>query len=322
MAMNLDQLVLLNSTREDEAQWQTCLQGLMPDFTIVRYEDLQGLNVDPASIKWLVTAFPKTGLLKELTGLKAICSLWAGVEHLTQDPDLSADMPILRMVDDGLTKGMVEYVVGHVFRHHLDMPNQCANQARKSWSPKTPPLANDRSVVILGLGVLGAACAQSLAMLGFQVSGWSRSAKNIPNVNCENGADGLDICLRKADILVCLLPHTSETEGLLNKETFYKMPSGAALINPARGVHIIDKDLIEALANGQISAASLDVFDVEPLPENHVFWSHDKIMVTPHIASTTRMETAAIGVAANIKHLHAGGDISELPGLMQRDLGY
>ncbi|MGB0799442.1 MAG: NAD(P)-dependent oxidoreductase, partial [Planktomarina sp.] len=205
----------------------------------------------------------------------------------------------------GLTDGMVEWVVGHTMHYHLELDRQIHNP-NQEWDDTPPPLAKDRHVTILGLGELGAACGQALANLGFQVSGWSRTAKDIPNITCHSDNDGLNAALSAADTLVLLLPQTPQTENVINADTLEVLKPGAVILNPGRGTLIDDQALISALDRGQIRAATLDVFRVEPLPLDHAYWAHPKVTVTPHIASTTRPDTASQIIAENIDRCESG----------------
>ncbi|MGI3183841.1 2-hydroxyacid dehydrogenase [Nioella aestuarii] len=248
--------------------------------------------------------------------LKAILSLWAGVETIVGNPTITA--PLCRMVDTGLREGMREWVTGHVLRYHLGMDAHI-NAEPGLWAPNVPPLARNRTVAILGLGELGTACAEALLTFGFNVTGWSRSPKSIPGVNSFHGDDGLLACLSGAEIVVLLLPDTPATQNTLNAQTLAVMPRGSFVINPGRGPLIDDEALLAALDNGQIAHATLDVFRVEPLPAEHPYWNHPKVTVTPHIASETRPETAADIVAENIKRSEQG---VELLHLVDRNAGY
>jgi len=232
---------------------------------------------------------------------KAVLSLWAGVERIVGNPTLT--QPLCRMVDPGLTQGMVEYVTGHALRYHLGMDRV---MAAKSWAPVIPPLASERPVAMLGLGELGAVCGQSLACLGFPVLGWSRTARDVPMIECHHGRDGLRAVLRQAQIVVTLLPATPATDNILDAETLSWLPKGAFLINPGRGTLIDDDALLAALDSGQVAGATLDVFRVEPLPEGHAYWAHPRVTVTPHVAADTRPATAARVVAENLRRLRDG----------------
>jgi glyoxylate/hydroxypyruvate reductase A len=243
------------------------------------------------------------------TRAKAVLNLWAGVENIVGNPTLK--IPLARMVDHGLTQGMVEWVTGHVLRHHLGMDRHIMGQDGE-WRAEAPPLATHRRVTMLGLGALGTACAQMLAHLGFPVTGWSRRAKDIPGITCLSGEDGLQAALQAADILVLLLPLTDETENLLDAGTLALLPEGAMIVNPGRGPLIDDEALIAALDRGHVAHATLDVFREEPLPPEHPFWAHPGVTVTPHIASETRPETAAQVVAENIRRGEAGAPFLHL----------
>ena len=259
---------------------------------------------DPAAVDYIIYA-PSAPLqdFTPFTRTKAVLSLWAGVERIVGNPTLT--QPLCRMVDPWLTEGMVEWVVGHALRHHLGMDRHIVNPGRV-WDPTCPPLARERPVAMLGLGALGLAAARALQALNFPVTGWSRSKKVIPGLATDHGADGLLRVLAKAEIVVTLLPKTPETDNLLNARAFAAMPRGAVVLNPGRGALIDDAALLAALDAGQIGHATLDVFRAEPLPQDHPFWSHPGITVTPHIAADTRATSAARVIAENIRRGEAG----------------
>ena len=271
----------------------------------------------PEEVDWLVLGDVSDSLdFGAYSKARAVQSLWAGVEAvLRRDPP----QPLIRLVDpEGLTAGMTEWVVGHVMRHHLGL-DRWTVPPHPGWAPEAPPLARDRRVGMIGLGELGTAAARALAGLGFDVAGWSRTAKDVPGVASHVGADGLRDVIRRSEILVLLVPHTAETEGLMNAERLNRMPEGSVLLNPGRGALVDEDALLAALERGRPGHATLDTFRVEPLPEGHPFWSHPQVTVTPHIASATRPETAAKVVAANIARLERG----EAPvGLVDRGRGY
>lgn len=261
-------------------------------------------EADPAQVDYIVYA-PSSPLqdFTPFTRTKAVLSLWAGVERIVGNATLT--QPLCRMVDPGLTEGMVEWVVGHTLRHHLGMDRHIVNPGRV-WDPTCPPLARERPVTILGLGELGAACGQALAALNFPVTGWSRTPKTVPGLTCLSGPEGLDRALSTAAILVTLLPRTPETENVLNARTLALLLTGAVILNPGRGALIDDADLLAALDAGRIGHATLDVFRVEPLPPDHPYWSHPRVTVTPHIAADTRTSSAARVIAGNIRRAEAG----------------
>jgi len=274
-------------------------------------------EIVPAQVDYIVYA-PNSSLrdFTPYTRARAVLNLWAGVEQITGNTTLR--IPLARMVDPGLTTGMVEWVTGHVLRYHLGMDAHIVNPAR-AWVPTAPPLARERDVVILGLGALGTACAQALLGLGFRVSGWSRSPKDVAGVTCFHGAEGLPQALAKGQIVVTLLPDTPATTNILNAETLAQLPRGASLINPGRGPLIDDDALIAALDSGQIAHATLDVFRIEPLPQDHPFWAHRQVTVTPHIAAETRTITASEVIVENIRRGEAGEPFIHL---VDRALGY
>ena len=275
---------------------------------------------DPEAVKYIVHT-PKGEIsdFGPFTNLKAVFSLWAGVEEIVGNPTLK--VPLTKMVDASLTEGMVEYVVAHVLRIHLATDTHVLNQ-EGAWRQRQtlPPfLARHRTVLILGLGVLGKACLEALANLNFRVSGWSRSPKSIDGASIYSGSDGLNDALAQADIVVLLLPSTADTRNLLDSRRFASMKQGAAIINPGRGPLIDDEALLDALDKGRIASATLDVFREEPLPPTHPFWRHPKVTVTPHVASETRPETASLSIAENIRRAESG---EELMNLVDAGRGY
>lgn len=260
---------------------------------------------DPAIVDYIV--FAPTGILSDFTPYsraRAVLNLWAGVERIVGNPTLT--QPLCRMVDPGLTEGMVEYVTGHVLRHHLGMDTHIRGQDGVWRSHTIPPLARDRRVTMLGLGELGSAAALALAALNFRVTGWSRTRRDVPGIRCLSGPDGLTAALRDAEIVVTLLPNTPATQNVLNADALSLLARGASIVNPGRGPLINDEDLVAALDSGQIAHATLDVFRAEPLPADHPFWAHPKVTVTPHIAADTRPGTAAQVIAENIRRGEAG----------------
>ncbi|MCP4819160.1 MAG: glyoxylate/hydroxypyruvate reductase A [Shimia sp.] len=282
-----------------------------------------GLTVDlrtdfaPEMVDYIIYA--PNSLVQDFTPYtrcKAVLNLWAGVENVVGNATLT--QPLARMVDPGMTQGMVEYVTGHVMRHHLGMDLHILGQDGQ-WRDHVPPLAQARRVTVLGLGELGLACARTLSTLGFDVAGWSRRQKTAEGLTCLSGEDGLQQALDRADILVLLLPRTPATENLLNAERLNAMPEGAAIVNPGRGELIDDAALLEALDSGQISHATLVVFRVEPLPVSHRFWSHPRVTVTPHIASETRAQTASEVIADNVCRGETGQPFLHL---VDRGAGY
>ena len=254
----------------------------------------------PEAVDYIVYA-PSSPLqdFTAYTRTKAVLNLWAGVERIVGNTTLT--QPLCRMVDPGLTEGMVEWVVGHTLRHHLGMDRHIVNLGHV-WDPTCPPLARERPVAVLGMGALGAASAAALQALNFPVTGWSRTEKP----GCLHGEEGLRQALSTAQIVVLLLPKTAETENLLNAARLALLPKDAVILNPGRGALIDDAALLSALDAGHIGHATLDVFRVEPLPADHPFWAHPRVTVTPHIAADTRAYSAARVIAENIRRGEAG----------------
>jgi len=274
---------------------------------------------DPKDISYLVYA--PNGPVQDFTdytSLKLVQSLWAGVDVILSNPDFP-DIPLARMADTGMAEGMSDYVLGHVLRHHLDTDRFAAMKPGEWLDTYTPPLARARKVVILGLGNLGQFCGKRVADQGFEVLGWSRSQKKVEGIACYAGPDGLKEVLGLGDIFVLLLPNTPDTENTINADTLALMKPGASIINSGRGDAIDDDALIAALRSGHISQATLDVFRVEPLPADHPYWTTPNVLITPHVAAETRIETACEFAAENIRRGEAG---EPYMALVDRAAGY
>ena len=300
----------------DPAPWRDVLTEEVPGLDFRVWPDEVD---DPARIDIAVVALPPPGLLKTFPNLKAILSMWAGVEVMLRDPDLPRDVPLGRLVDRAMTRDMTHHVVHWVLHYHRDVHRYAEQQRQGKWKSHRYPEAADRRVGILGLGALGGAAARALADLGFSVAGWATHPKSIEGVEAFLGNDGLIPFLERTDILVSLLPLTPATEGIINRATLAQLPKGAYIINAGRGGSVVDDDLIAALDSGHIAGASLDVFRTEPLPADHPFWRHPGVALTPHIASHTTPRTAAREVALDIRRIAAG----EKPrNLVDLDRGY
>jgi glyoxylate/hydroxypyruvate reductase A len=232
--------------------------------------------------------------------------LGAGVDYVLADPDLPREAPLVRLIDTGLRDGMVEFVLHAVLHFHRDFHRYRALQGRKEWKEFPQVAAADRRIGILGFGHLGQSAARHLLALGFPVSGWSRTKKQLPGARSFAGAGELDAFLQASDILVCLAPLTRETEGIVNAKTLARLPKGAYLINAGRGGLAVEADVLAALSTGQLAGAALDVFRREPLPPESPFWAHPNVVVTPHIAAITLVGPAAREAADNIRRLRAG----------------
>lgn len=288
--------------------WERALTACAPDIELRVWPEIG----TPEDIDYALVWEPPAGLLAGLPNLKAIFSVGAGIDHLASDPELPAAVPVVRMVEPGLTTGMTEFVVMSVLFHHRFMLDYLGQQRARHWEEISQIGPGARRVGIMGLGVLGQDAAARLLDFGFPVSGWSRSAKEVPGVTSFAGDEGLKPFLQACDILVCLLPSTPETVGLLNAETLAALPRGAALINAGRGSLIVEADLLAALDSGALGGASLDVFETEPLPADSPLWSHPRILLTPHVASMTIPESAAAAVVAQIRRFEQGAPLEHV----------
>lgn len=306
--------LLFFSNDDDPAAWREALGARLGEIDLRVWPDLG----DPAEITSALVWLPPPGLLASLPNLKAVFSLAAGVDAMLRDVTLP-DVPLCRMVDTSLTEGMTEYVLTTVLLYHRHLDVFAAQQRRADWRLIVPLAAAERSVGVMGLGILGEAAARALADHGFKVSSWSRTPKNLQGVTCFHADSGLEAFLGGLDILVCLLPLTATTEHILNARLFAALPRGARLINVARGRHLVDQDLVDALATGQIAHATMDVFANEPLPPDHPFWRHPSITVTPHAASYSAPDSGAEIVAENIRRLAAGAPLLHV---VDRHRGY
>ncbi len=294
--------LLFRSPVDSATRWRARLGALMPGLEIRVWPDIG----DPAAIDYALVWRPEPGLLAALPRLKLILSLGAGVDHILGDPYLPPRVPIVRLVDPYLTDAMSEYVVLQVLRLHRQDFDYRAQQQAGIWRELDQKNAGERPVGILGFGEIGQAAGRKLAALGFPVSGWSRRERPVAGFRTHAGPEGLARLLGESEILVCLLPLTAATEGILCARTFAALPSGAGLVNAGRGAHLVEQDLIPALDSGQLSGAALDVFGEEPLPPGHPFWHHPRILVTPHIAGTTNPATAAPIVLDTIRRFETG----------------
>ena len=286
----------------DAAAWAAAIRALEPGAEL-RFWPESGPAAD---IDFAIVGGKAPGDLRGFANLRAIQSTWAGVNHLLADTNLPFDRPLARMVDQGLTVSMTEYVVLHVLDSARDGPRLRAAQRAAQWLDLDPVPPGSVTVAILGLGTLGADAATRLAVLGFAVRGWSRSRKEIAGIESFAGRDGLRECLSGAQILVCLLPLTDDTRGILNALTFAPLARGAVLIHAARGAHLVEADLLAALQSGQLARAVIDVFAAEPLPADHPFWEHPQVTVTPHVAAITRPGTGAADIVENYRRAMAG----------------
>jgi glyoxylate/hydroxypyruvate reductase len=275
-------MVLISQGR-DTTPWAKALKDKRPELDLRIYPN----DTDQADVDFALVWNHPQGVFKAYPNLKCISSMGAGVDHILKDPELPANAQITRVTDENLTNDMAEFTAALVMNHLRGLSFYKTQESKSAWTPKRYLRVSDVTVGVMGIGVLGTRVASQLAAIGFKVNGWARSEKQIKNVQVFSGMHSLDNFLGKSDILICLLPLTKDTESILNKAMFSKLPPNAFVINVARGAHLVENDLIEMIDSGHLSGASLDVFREEPLPNEHPFWLHPKINVTPHIASVT-----------------------------------
>ena len=291
--------LLFASDYDDPMAWKHHLTSKIPALEFFLCSE----DYDPATIDVALVYKPAPGLLKSLPNLRAVLSLAAGLDHLDGEHAPHTGVPVEKLVDPHLASMMAEYVLAAVMHHHREFPALQAAQAAGHWQFRTPVPIADRRVGILGLGPIGMACASLLSSVGFQVSGWSRSQKQVVNATTFAGPEGLAQIANISDILVCLLPLNAETTGIINHDLLRRLPAGAALINAGRGQHVVAHDLIAALNSDALSAATLDVLDAEPPKSKDALWRHPKIFVTPHLATFPNPVTASVIVARHLCNL-------------------
>lgn len=297
----------------DENEWADAFRAKMPDQKVVTSADM----FDPKEIKYLYVWKPRDDVFDGLENLEVIFSLGAGVDPILKHPHLPKDVPITRFVDETLTQCMSDYVVANVSMHHRELTHYRFEQRKHYWTQYYPAPATDIHVGVMGLGQLGTDAVNKLALLGYQVNGWSRSKKQIENVTTYAGADEFDTFLANTDILVNLLPLTPDTQDILCRANFEKLrrsvlPHGPVIINAARGGHQNEDDVAACLQDGTLGAASLDVFKTEPLPNDSPLWDLDNCYITPHIAAISSFEGGVNLVAMQIAQFERDGHLDHV----------
>ncbi|WP_040263620.1 2-hydroxyacid dehydrogenase [Pseudomonas massiliensis] len=296
------------------AAWKTLFETHAPELDVRFWPEID----DPQEVRYFAAWQPPQGLHEKFPNLEVIFATSAGVDQF----DLSLLPPaieVVRMLDPGIAQGIVEYACFAVLALHRQIPMYQRQQTLKHWQPHALVPAAQRRVGVMGLGNLGRAVLESLRPFGFRLSGWSRSQKSLPGVECYAGDAHLHAFLRQCDILVCLLPLTDDTRGILNANSLAALPVGASLVNLGRGAHLQENDLLEALDGGHLSHAILDVLGDEPPPGNHPFWTHPLIWLTPHIGAMTAPQSAFNSLLENIRR-HQRGEC--LQGCIDRQRGY
>jgi glyoxylate/hydroxypyruvate reductase A len=295
------------------AIWARLFAERLPDLPFRAWPDTGA----PEEIRFIAAWVPPDDLAR-FPNLEVLFSTAAGVDQLDLS-NVPPTLPVVRMIEPGLVSGMVDYVTMAVLALHRGLPTYLQRQREGVWRADPVRPASAARVGVMGLGVLGRAVLDRLGVFGVARSGWSRSEQAIDGVACYAGSDGLAPFLATCDILVCLLPLTPQTRGMLNAELFAALPQGTSLINVGRGPQLVAEDLVAALDSGRLGAAVLDVTEPEPLPPGHPFWSHPKIWITPHVASSTQPESGGEALIANLERYFRG---EPMVGLVDRSRGY
>jgi glyoxylate/hydroxypyruvate reductase A len=297
--------LLLSTPSKFLAEWRDAFARALPEAEIQAWEPGLAWRADYAAL-WA----PAAEVLAGQAGLKAIFNLGAGVEALLRRVALPPGVPVIRLEDAGMARQMADYVTWAVLRYFRRLDAYADQQSRSEWRIHDPVRHADFPVGVMGVGVLGAHVARALVALGFPVLGWSRGKKQMDGVRHFAGPSGLDAFLAGSRALVCMLPLTAETRGILNRRTLSLLPTGAYVINVARGGLVVDEDLLAALEAGQIAGATLDVFHEEPLPAAHPYWRHPKVTITPHVSAITLTDESVAQIAEKIRRLERGEPVS------------
>lgn len=306
--------ILIISDRDPQA-WIKAIKEEDEGVEIQVYPDVKTKDEIEYALVWN----HPPGIFSEFPNIKVIASMGAGVDHIVRDPELPDHAKITRIIDEQLATDMAEFVLARCMDYLRNLSLHQEFAAKQEWKPKSYKRIADVKVGIMGMGNLGTTVGQKLVTAGFDVRGWANSQKDLQDINTFAGQEELDDFLSESEVLVCLLPLTSQTEDILNKDLFRRLPEGAFLINVARGNHLVENDLLEMIDNGHLAGAALDVFRKEPLPEDHPFWKHPKIHVTPHIASVTKPPAVVDQVLENYRRMKKGEDLINV---VDRDKGY
>jgi len=307
--------ILLLTRPQPPELFSEALRTMLPGETLWESADAADATAVEAIIAWQL----KPGVLSRYPNLRLICATAAGVEKITAMPDLRDNVMVMRVVDPLVNTGLAQYVLLMALRHMRSLQLFEAQQRAHDWTRHRPPDPYSLTAGILGMGEVGRTVAAALQIAGFNVRGWSRTPKNVPGIAMSDGADGLRSCLTQSNYLVCALPLTPQTRGLLNRDTLAMLPRGAYVINVARGGHVVEPDLVALLDSGHLGGAALDVQDTEPLPQASPLWDHPAITITPHIAAQASVATVSAQFAANWQRLRAG---RSLVNVIDGTLGY
>lgn len=296
--------IVIVASQRDVSEWKSGLESLAPHIEVNVWPDV----TDPDSVEGAIVWNHPHGALNDYKNLKFISSMGAGVDHVFTDKHLPENVPVTRIIDERLTITMSNYIISAIMYFHRRLPKYLADKKEHRWDQAADP-ERELHIGIMGMGVMGKDIAKKLALLNFDVHGYSNSLKNIDGVKSYAGENQLAEFLKNINTLVCLLPLTTATENILNIGLFGKMKKGSFLINVARGKHLKEEDLLLAIKKEYISGAFIDVFREEPLPKDHPFWSHPDIMMTPHIASITNPSAAIPQVLENYERSKRGGEL-------------
>src|SRR5690625_1644188 len=312
---NKDKIVVICPNNRFTTAWTQALKKHAHGFDIQVYPE----DTQRESTEFVMSFSPDEDAFSHYPNLKVVASMGAGVQSILNNPSLPRQVQITKVVQPEHQEDIAEFVLALCLNHLRKLMVYTLDKLEKKWEPKTYKRAVDTTVGIMGIGAIGQVIGRKLVKNGFSVKGWSRTKKNLKNIQTFYGDAQKNEFLKGIDILVCILPLTPLTEGILNKKVFQQLNEGAFLINIGRGGQLVEEDLINALENNQLSGAALDVFRQEPLPENHVFWEHKKIMITPHIAGNTHPELAVKDVLRNYKAMKSG---KKLIHTVDRERGY
>ncbi len=307
--------LLIKPSRDPAEKWMRAIAEELPDLDMRVWPDAGNRE----EVEFIIANSLPEGEFATFPNLKFVASTSAGVDRLLTDPDFPVHVPIIRSINTQRTATMCAWVCYHAIRHHRHFDRYRENQAARVWDPLAYPPPDEVGLGVMGLGTLGGSAARMLKGFMFDVAGWSRTPKTIPGMETFAGAEEFKPFLGRSHILVSILPGTPETENLLNRETLALLPEGAYIINCGRGTLIDDEALVEAIDGGHIAGAALDVFRTEPLPEDHPFWSHPKVTLTPHYSSNGAARHGVGVVVANIRHARAGEPFEDV---VDKALGY
>ena len=301
-------LLLFNSLRGNKGDWAVFLNQHFPKLEIREWPHIG----NPEQIEYLIIGRPTLQELPDLPNLKLMLTMLAGVEGIYNNPSCPKGIPLVKGEPENGDPSLTEYGITHVLRHHRNLPTYLEYQRQHRWEAIKQKLPSEQRVGLLGYGTMSKPIANELIRMNFDVAAWTRTPKTNTDIKIFSGREELEVFLNRTDIAVCLLPFTSETKGILNLKTFNKMPRGSSIINLGRGGHIINSDLITALDSGQLSAATLDVTEPEPLPKNSPLWDHPSITILPHIARRPPVAQIAPVFIENIRRFEAGEPLLQL----------